>query len=283
MPVLKKVEDLANLKPTEHKVLDADPPRAQILRDLIGDILPVHVSRKSIYGVWGGTDLCQPAGELFGLEELLVALCTEPEMIREFMTFARDAVLKNLEQAESAGDWSTVDSWYYRTPSHCSDLPDPKVGQYTGSLKDIAWAFHAQEFEAVSPDMFEEFLLDFQLPIIEKFGRIVYGCCETLDTKLDVLKKLPNMAKILSGPRSDPASYPEAFGERCVISWRPVTTIIASEHFDREAQRKQLREGFSKLKGCNIEVFLHEPMTVQGDLDRVRHWVRIAREEADAV
>ncbi len=281
MPVLTTIDDLRKLKATEHKVLDPDPPRAQLLREVIGDIIPIHVSRKSIYGVWGGTDLCQPAGELFGLEELLMDLYTEPEMIHEFMTFARDAVLANLKQGEAAADWSAVDSWYYRTPAYCDELPDPEAGKYTTTLKDVAWAFHAQEFDGVSPEMFEEFLLNYQLPIMEKFGRVVYGCCETLDTKLDVLKKVPNMTKVLSGPRSDPAFYPEAYGDKCVISWRPVTTIIASEQFNEEAQRKQLREGLAKLRGCNIEVFLHEPMTVHGDLERVRTWVKIAREEAE--
>jgi len=281
MPVLKSVEDLARLKATEHRVLDPNPPLAQKLQDIFGDILPVHVRRATIYGVWGGTDLSQAAGELFGLEELLVALITDPSMVHEFMAFTRDAVLANLAQGEAAGDWSTADSWYYLTPPYCDELPDPAAASYGAKLKDLAYFTHAQEFDAVSPEMFEEFLLSYQLPILERFGRITYGCCETLDTKLDALAKIPNMTKVLSGPLSDPACYPEKFGNRSVISWRPVGSIIAAQRFDAEAQRKQLREGMAKLRGCNIEVHMHEPMTVQGDLERVRTWVRIAIEEAE--
>lgn len=281
MPVLETIEDLKKLKATEHRVLDPNPPRAQKLEDIFGDILPVHVARHTIYGVWGGTDLSQPAGALFGLEELLMALYTDPEMIHEFMAFTRDAVVANLKQGEAAGDWSTPVSSYYLTPAYCDDLPDPSADSYGAKLKDIAWFFHAQEFDGVSPEMFEEFLFNYQLPIMELFGRVTYGCCETLDTKLDVLKRLPNMKKILSGPRSDPAWYPETYGKQCVISWRPITTIIASEKFNEDAQRKQLREGMAKLKGCNIEVHMHEPMTVQGDLERIKTWVRLAREESE--
>lgn len=281
LPVLEKIGDLKKLKATEHRVLDPNPPRAQLLEEVIGDILPVHVARNTIYGVWGGTDLCQPAGALFGLEELLMALYTDPEMIHEFMAFTRDAVIANLKQGEAAGDWSTPVSSYYLTPSFCDELPDPTPDSRGAKLKDIAWFFHAQEFDAVSPDMFEEFLFNYQLPIMELFGRVAYGCCETLDNKLDVLKRIPNMKKILSGPLSDPACYPEAFGKQCVISWRPVTTIIASENFNEDAQREQLREGVAKLEGCNIEVHMHEPMSVQGDLNRVKTWVRLAREETE--
>jgi hypothetical protein len=280
LPVLKTLEDVRKLKATEHRVLDPRPPLAVMLEDILGDILPVHVARHSVYEVWGGTDLSEAAGALFGLEELLQALYTDPAMVHEFMALTRDAVLANLQQGEAAGDWSTPVSFYYVTPAYCDALPDPSPVGHGAKLKEIAWFFHAQEFDGVSPEMFEEFLFDYQLPVMELFGRVAYGCCETLDTKLRVLKRLPNMTKILSGPLSDPARYPEAYGDTCVISWRPLAAIIAAGSFNEEAQRKQIREGLARLEGCNVEVHLHEPMTVHGDLERVRTWVRIAREES---
>lgn len=280
-PVLKTMADLDRLKATEHRVLDPMPDRAKRLEDIFGDILPVHVKRSTIYPVWGGTDLSEAAGAMFGLEELMYALCMEPEMVHRFMAFTRDAVLENLKQGEAAGDWSTADSWYYMTPALCDDLPDAAPNTHGAKLKDLAWFTHAQEFEGTSPKMHEEFLLNYQLPILELFGRVTYGCCETLDTKLDILDQIPNMTKVLSGPCSDPAYYPEKVGDRCVISWRPVASNVASEHFDEDVQRQQLREGLAKLKGCQIEVHMHEPMTVQNDPSRIRTWTRIAREEIE--
>ena len=38
---------------------------------------------------------------------------------------ARDAVMASFKQAETAGDWGLTDSWYYKTPMYCDDLPDP--------------------------------------------------------------------------------------------------------------------------------------------------------------
>lgn len=278
LPVLKTRDDLAELKATEHRVLGTNP-LVKPFEDVIGDILPIHVKRNTVYPVWGGTDLSEAPGALFGLEELLMALYTDPDMIHAFMTFTRDAVLANLKQGEAAGDWSTVDSFYYLTPTYCDELPDPAPNSHGAKLKELAWFFHAQEFEGVSPAMFEEFLFNYQLPIMELFGRVTYGCCETLDQKFNVLKRLPNLTKIVSGPRSDPACYPKAFGDRCVISWRPVSAIVAAERFDEDAQRRQLREGLAKLEGCNVEVHMHEPMTVRGELGRVKRWIQIAREE----
>ena len=283
MPVLKKMEDLASLKATEHRVIDPDPPRARKLRDVIGDIIPIHVKRSTVYPIWGGTDLSEAPGALFGLEELLYALYTDPEMVHAFMAFTRDAVLTNLKQGEAAGDWSTPDHQNFGTPSYCLDLPDPEPNTYGARLKDLCFFTHAQEFEGVSPEQHKEFLLNYQMPIMELYGKVNYGCCDTLDTKLDIMRTIPNLGKILSGPISDPAHYPAKFGGDCVISWRPIANIIVQPSFDEDAQRRQLREGLEKLKGCQVEIHMHEPMTVQNDISRISKWSDIAVQEAERI
>ena len=280
MPVLRKREDLARLKATEHRVIDAHPPLARMLEDLFGDLLPVHIDRSSIYPIWGGTDLSEAPGALFGLEELLIALYEDPDMVHGFMAFTRDAVLANLLQGEAAGDWSTVESSNYLTPAYCRDLPDPQANSHGTRLKDLCFFTHAQEFEAVSPGQFEEFLLGYQVPIMALFGKVNYGCCETLDTRLHVLRRIPNLNKIAAGPLSNPALYPELFGGDCIISWRPLASIISWPSFDEEMQRRQLREGLEKLRGCQVELHMHEPMTVQNDIARISTWARIAVQEA---
>ena len=281
MPVLKKMEDLTRLKKTDHRVIDPDPPMARKLRDIFGDILPVHVKRSTVYPIWGGTDLSEAPGALFGLEELLYALYTDPDMVHAFMAFTRDAVLTNLKQGEAAGDWSTVDHQNFGTPPYCLDLPDPEPNTYGARLKDLCFFTHAQEFEAVSPRQHEEFLLNYQLPIMQLFGKVNYGCCDTLDTKLELMSKIPNLGKILSGPLSDPALYPEKFGNHCVISWLPIANIITQQSFDEDAQRKQLRDGLEKTRGYRVEVHMHEPITVQNDVSRISRWAKIALQEAE--
>jgi len=121
------------------------------------------------------------------------------------------------------------------------------------------------------------------MPIMELFGKVNYGCCDTLDTKLDIIRKMPNLGKVLSGPRSDPACYPEKFGDDCVISWRPMENIISLPSFDEETQLRQLREGLEKTRGCQVEVHMHEPMTVHNDISRISRWAVLARQEAERV
>jgi len=280
-PVLRTIKDLERLKATEHKVLDPYPPYAAEMADTFGDILPVHVNRSTVYGNWGGTDLSTAAGYLFSLEGMLYALYEQPETIHRFMAFTRDAVLANLKQGESSGDWSTVESNNCGRPAYFDDLPDPAADSHGARLKDLCFFTHAQEFEGVSPAQHEEFLLRYQMPIMALFGRINYGCCETLDNKRDLIATIPNLSKVLAGPLADPGLYPERFGDRCVISWRPNPALMAGTRFDEDLQRKQLREGLEKLKGCNVEVHLHEPLTVHNEPDRIHRWVRIALQEAE--
>ncbi len=282
LPVLETMEDLDALKATPHKVLDPDPPLARELDDIFGDVLPVHRNRVSIYHVWNAV-MGPSAGELFGLEEFLMALYTEPEMVHRFMKFLSDSIVKNFKECEAAGDWSTADYWYYNTPPNCDELPDPEAGSYGATMKELPGFGHSQEFESVSPAMFQEFLLDYQRPILDLFGRVTYGCCDTLDTKLEALSRVPNLTKLSAGPLANPGLYPELFGDRAVISWRPLPTLMASDSFDEEALRKMFRDGLEQLKGCHVELHLHDLMTVRGDVSRIIRWTEIAREEADRV
>ena len=127
------------------KVSDRD---RQLLRDLaqrylFGDILPVHESRSTFYPLWGGSDLSEAAGALFGLTELMYILYDKPELAHALMTFMRDAVIANLKQGEAAGDWSYAEHQDYFMPPFVDTLPDPKPNSYGAHLKDLWFFTHA--------------------------------------------------------------------------------------------------------------------------------------------
>ena len=280
MPVLTKIEDLDQLKETRHEVLDPYPPVASRLQDIFGDLVPVHVNRSTIYPKWGGTDLSEAAAALMGLEELLYALYEKPRMVHQLMTFMRDAISKNLLQGEAAGDFSTADTQNYMVPAFCDDLPDPGANTHGVKLKQLCFFTHSQEFEAVSPDQHKEFLLDYQLPITQLFGKVTYGCCETLDTKLDILNEIPNLYKVLAGPLADVSAYPGKIPKNYLISWRPNAAPMVCRGFDPDNVRAIIRDGLEKTRGCPVVIHLHEPMTVEGDISRVAKWAEITVQEA---
>lgn len=279
--VIARVEDLAKLKPTPHQTMDPDPPLAGVLREIFGETLAVHVDRSTVYSSWGGYDLSTAAGALLGLQELLMALYEKPALVHGLMAFMRDAVIANLKQGEAAGDWSTVESNNYAVPPYCHDLPDPAANAHGARLKDLHLFMHAQEFETVSPEQHEEFLLRYQMPIMNLFGLVNYGCCESLHKKVALLRSIPNLRKILSGPIADLGAVVNAVGGDHIISWRPNPAIMVACGFDPAGVRRRIREALAIARGCHIEIILKELLTVQQDMGRLVEWATIAREEAE--
>ena len=71
----------------------------------------------------------------------------------------------------------------------------------------------------------------------------------------------------------------------CDAMWQP-SELRKNEYirgFDEDEVRTFIRTGFEATRGCSVEVHLHEPMTVQGDLSRISRWVDIAVQEAERV
>ena len=118
--------------------------------------------------------------------------------------------------------------------------------------------------------------------IMERFGLVNYGCCETLDSKIDMLRNVPNLRRILMGPLADLKRGCEQIGRDYIVSWRPNPAIVSSG-FDEQHIRKMIRRGMNDSQDCHVEVMLKELMTVEGDLSRLFRWTEVARQEAEAI
>jgi len=280
LPVVKELEQLNKLEATPHKVLVKDCETTCQLRDIFGDILPVHEDRSTFYPLWGGTDLSEAAGALFGLTELLYYLYDNPEMVHTLMAFMRDAVIVNLKQGEAMGDWSLAEQNNYFMPPFVDDLPDPAPISYGAKLKDLWFFTHAQEFEGVNAKLHEEFLLNYQMPIMELFGLVAYGCCETLDKKIDILRKIPNLRRICIGPTANVALSADQIGRDYILSWRPNPSMVGPG-YDLEKCREIVRKGFQVSKACNIELMLKEMMTIENDPQRLIDFAQMAMQESE--
>lgn len=280
LPVVKELGQLNKLEATPHKVLVKDGETTNQLRDIFGDILPVHEDRSTFYPLWGGTDLSEAAGALFGLTELMYLLYDNPEIVHTLMTFMRDTVIANLKQGEAAGDWSHAEHHNYFMPSFVDDLPDPTPNSYGAKLKDLWFFTHAQEFEGVNAKLHQEFLLNYQMPIMELFGLVAYGCCETLDKKIDILRKIPNLRRICIGPTANVELSADQIGRNYILSWRPNPSMVG-QGYDIEKCRKIVRQGFQASKACNIELMLKEMMTIENDPQRLIDFAQMARQESE--
>jgi len=279
---LRHLEDLERLRPPWHEI-DAERTAENVRRvqDAIGDIITVNVDRGPAYCMWTG-DISTDLGYLRGIENFMLDMLDNPEWLKRLAKFMSDGILRTHEQAESAGDWGLCAHQNQAMP-YAEELPDP-AANVNGVKRRQLWGYMAsQEFTAVSPAMHEEFLLQYQLPILKQFGLVAYGCCEDLTRKIAMLRKIPNLRRIAVSPFANAAKCAEQIGRDYVLSYRPSPADMVSYDFDPERIRSILRRDLAACRQCCVDITLKDVETVQRDPDRVRRWVAITREIASEV
>jgi hypothetical protein len=239
--------------------------------DLLGDILPVRlVCHPPMHSI-----LCGYAAELRGLDQIMLDMICEPELMRRLMAHVRDGVLQATRQVEATGLLTPNNDG----PMTCSDPigPQPANGKFTcGNL----WMMtNSQEFDQVSPAMWEEFLLNYQKPILSMFGLTGYGCCENLTRKIEGVLSIPNLRVFVCSAWTDLDAVLDKVGRQYVIMWRQKASDVVFPD-DAAAIRRGLEEGIRRLRGRCYQVVLRELQTLAGHADRLHVWTRTAKELA---
>ncbi len=277
---IKKPEDLSMLvKP--HHVTDEEATARNVarLQDAVGDILEVNVDRAPTYRMWH-SDISTDLAQLRGLEEVMWDMVDNPEWLHKLVGFMSDGVLTTHDEAEAAGDWHLCDH-QNQAMSYALELPDPKANGESVK-RDKLWGYwEAQEMAQVSPAMHDEFILRYQMPMMEKFGLIAYGCCEDLTNKIDMLRKIPNLRRIAVVPAADVRKSAEQIQQDYVFSWRPNPSQMICCGFDPDLIRKVVKDAMEASKGCHVDITLKDVQTVQHHPENLRKWVQIVREISD--
>lgn len=281
-PPIKEPADIAKLV-APHHVIDEQKTaqRAARLSDAIGDLIPIVVDRAPLYRMWNG-DISTQLAYLRGLEQVMWDMMDRPQWLHQVLTFMRDGILRTHEEAEQAGDWALHDHQNQAMP-YAMELRDPMADG--GSVtRDKLWYYCAsQEFAQVGPRQFDEFMLQYQLPIMAQFGLVAYGCCEDLTHKIDVLRQIPNLRRLAVALTANVPSCAEQIGRDYIFSYRPSPADMVSYGYDPDRIRSILHRDLRACRDCHVDVTLKDVQTVQGDPDRVRNWVAITRQVIDEI
>ena len=248
------------------------------ISEAVGDIIPVHEDRTTPYINFGG-DISYYLGQFLGIERMMMHMCDNPEWLHELLSFLRDGILSVQGEAEKRGDFTSISQYNQAEPyAYETVVPSAKGGRV--ERRQLWGFFAAQEFAGISPAMHEEFLFRYQLPIMENFGLIAYGCCEDLSRKIDILRQLKNLRRIAVSPWADISVCARQIEDRYVLSWRPNPSDMVCSGFNPERIGITLREGLKKCAGCHVDIILKDIQTVQGEPERLRNWARIAKDVA---
>lgn len=241
---------------------------------ILDGIMPVKTV--PFIGYSGLATICYPAAELRGMEQMMMDMMLEPELVHRLMTVVLQGVMNFLDAVEASGNIlpNTDEPMFLSDPLR----PEVKPGQYT--LKDCWMSGNSQELDQVSPQMFEEFLLDYQKKIFARFGAISYGCCENLTRKVEPVMTIPNLKIFVCSAWSNLDKIIESAGGKHCIMWRHKASDVVCPA-DTAALKQYVNDGARKLQGCSYQVILRELQTLMGHDNRLYEWTQISKEAVE--
>lgn len=282
-PSIENEQDLEKMHVADYAVDEAETAlRKEKLADVLGDILPVQVDRQGLLcGMWNN-DIATLLAKMRGLEQIMWDAYDRPEWLHRLLSFMQEKILLQIAQTEQADGFRLVNHQNQAMP-YAHGLKTPKADDTPVKVNELWGYMAAQEFTTFGPHMFEEFMFDYQRPILEKYALTAYGCCEDLTSKIGVIKKLNNLRRIAVSPFSDVKKCAEQIGGNYVLSWRPNPSSAVSRGVDEDFVRKNLQETFAVFdaNGCKFDITLKDVETVSQDSRAIIRWTQIVREEVE--
>jgi hypothetical protein len=281
-PPLKDYADLGKLRvPEIHVDERATAQMLDLANGILGDLLTVRLKTRW----WWSFGMTTTLINLRGLEQIMYDMTDYPHDLHRLMAFLRDGHLAKLDYLEQQGLLSlNTDGTYVGSGGFgwTHELPHPGPDGRVRAAN--MWGFaESQETIGISPRMFGEFIFPYQLPILERFGLNCYGCCEPLDQRWPYVKQIPRLRRLSVSPWSNLAYMAEMLRDQYIYSMKPAPAALAGSTFDEDYIRGSLRESLRVTKNCRVELIMKDNHTIGHDPSRVIRWVKIAREEAEAL
>ena len=277
---LKRYEDMGRLHyPTISVDQEATKRALDLANQTLGDLLAVQLKN----AWWWTLGMTWTLVDIRGLEQMMLDMVDHPDDLHRLMAFLRDGHLAKLNFLEQNGLLSLNNDGAYVGSGGFGWTDELPQADFDGHIRTCdMWGFaESQETVGVSPAMFAEFVFQYQLPILQRFGLNCYGCCEPLDKRWHIVEQVPNLRRVSISAWADKAKMAERLGDRYIYSMKPRPADLAWDSFDEERIRRGLREDLAATRGCRVEVIMKDNHTIRNDPRRVVRWVRIAREEAE--
>ena len=249
------------------------------IADLLGDILPVKICGCAKgYGM--GLKTMDDIVNFRGLDTFFYDLIEKPEFMHKLIGKLTDIFIDKVRQFNELGLFDTDAYYIHGTSALTNDL---KPDHEHPNSKGVWGRGLAQIFGSVGPDTQDEFDTQYMIKGLSSFGLVYYGCCEPLDNKIHILKKIPNLRKISITPWADVDKATEIMGKDYVVAAKANPASVGVSTLDQENLRAEIRKIVSACRrnGCSADLVLKDITTVCNRPDNLFTWAEIAMEEVE--
>ena len=280
--VIKEEHDIEKMQYPQLVFYEEETLRnLEYIQEILGDILKPYIY-KAVMPMFIDIGMIGFFSRLRGYDQILIDMFDRPAWVHKVMDFLSNGTLAMMKDAEKRGllGLNNADN-YIGTGGigYTNDLPQK---DFTGDvrLRDIWGMGEAQDMTGLSPQMFDEFILPYQIKLLENFGLNYYGCCEDLTKKFKFVKKIPNLRRVTVAPWTGMRIASEELEDKYVYVWKPNPAYLAMDEFDEYLIRKKLRQGLEITKGNIIEIIMKDTHTLRNQPERIKKWAHIAKELA---
>ena len=254
---------------------EATNRRVEAAKNCFGDVLAVLLKTEWFWTV----GLTWTLIKLRGLEQIMYDMADEPQNLHRLMAFLRDGTMAMLDDLEDQGLLSLNNDGTYVGSGAFGWSNELPASDFAGRVRHIdRWGLcESQETVGVSPDMFAEFVLPYQMPLVTRFGLACYGCCEPLELRWKYVQTIPNLRRVSVPPAANRAVMAAHLEDKYIYSMKPNPADLAVPTFDEDRIRKALRDDLAAARGCCLEIVMKDIHTIGGHPNRVVRWVQIAK------
>ena len=221
---------------------------------------------------------------LHGVENCMLDLYDRPEFMHAVIDWFTRIHEHEIARFEELNVLETDPYYTHCTPACTWELPVKDMDKDNITAKDIWCRSMAQIFSMVSPDMHDEFDLQYTQRLFDRCGLGYYGCCEPLHNKIPLLRKrLKNLRRISITPWADADIAADEIGRDYVLSYKCNPAYVARGQLDEEPARREVEK---VIEACNrnhtpCEFILKDVSTVSGNPHALTQWVNMVNDVID--
>ena len=242
---------------------------AEVAESAFAGLMPVELVGTNFgYNIW------DRIAEYRGVEKLLMDLAMRPDFMHQIARRFMEIGESIFDQLLALDLLDTQPMTIHCTPASSGELP---AADFDGSVrkKDLWGRCAAQIFAAVSPEMHDEFDLVYNQQLFGDCGLLYYGCCEPMDSKIDILhKRFRNLRKISITPWADPEKAARQMGSDFVLAGKPNPAFVSSPEFNAEPVQQEITGYLESCRryGTTCEFVLKDVSTISGNPENLSQW-----------